>query len=83
MTKKTHDSSLFILVNMIIWGISGNIQMQPFSMKENGVLLGVALGLFGGLTCYFSSKILLLKSIEHNTVEYIDIIRHCLGKLTS
>lgn len=52
-------------------------------MQENGLLLGMALCLIGGITCYISSRVLLLKSIEHQTLEYIDIIRKCLGRITS
>lgn len=52
-------------------------------MHENGLLLGISLCLIGGLTCYLSSRVLLLKSIEHGTVEYIDIIWKCLGRIAS
>lgn len=52
-------------------------------MQENGLLIGLALCFIGGLTCYLSSRILLLKSIEHETVEYIDIIKKCLGRIAS
>jgi hypothetical protein len=59
MAKKTFDSGLLIQANIIIWAISGNIQMQPFSLHKNGVALGLFLCLLSGGISYFSSSTLL------------------------
>lgn len=83
MASKSYDSNVFIQINIMIWAISGNIQMQPFSMKENGLLLGILLCLFGGLMSYISAKILLVRGSRYQTVEYIEVIEKSLGKKVS
>lgn len=62
------------MVNIIIWAISGNIQMQPYSLNVNGILIGISLCLFSGLMSYFSASILLKKGSKYKTTEYVDVI---------
>ena len=66
---------------LVTTSLGAGVLTLPYVNKQNGIVLGSSMLVFGAIVSYISMRLLMWESYATNIVDYAELVEHCFGKV--